>query len=236
MLLGKICILIDSGVRAKVGNDMAEIILQEEDTKSFESLDEMVFIIDAYSYELMFLNKAARKAYGVDEYHGETCYKILQRRNKPCDHCSKMSNKFSRLKTWQYYNPILKRYVEISDKLVNYCGRPSRLQVGVDITKQEKQRLALKNALDAERAVNSAVQILYSSRNFSAALEQVMNTIGLLLHADRMYYCSIDEWELSGIREWCNIGVKSRSIYGSFLASNTLQSWKPSFKARYVLI
>ena len=69
MLLGKICILIDSGVRAKVGNDMAEIILQEEDTKSFESLDEMVFIIDAYSYELMFLNKAARKAYGVDEYH-----------------------------------------------------------------------------------------------------------------------------------------------------------------------
>ena len=211
------------------GDCMIYRCVNDRDVESFELLDEMVFIMDANNYETLFLNKAARRAYHIHEYRGHLCYKLLQNRTKPCDHCGP-DNKSSRIKSWQYYNPVLKRFVKISDKLIYYHDRLARLQVGSDITQQERQRIELKNALDAEKTINEVVQILYSIQDFNLAASSILEKIGLLLSADRMYFCLFEHGKVFGIREWCNTGVISRSASGEFLEQATLDRWMPSFE------
>ena len=53
----------------------------------FEDLDEMVYISDMETNELVYMNRHLRNALGFEnhaQYQGQMCYKVLQGYDQPC--------------------------------------------------------------------------------------------------------------------------------------------------------
>ncbi|MFR9233787.1 MAG: hypothetical protein ACLVLH_12620 [Eisenbergiella massiliensis] len=48
-----------------------------------DEISELMYISDTENYELLFLNEAGRKLFGVTELKGQKCYKVLQGKESP---------------------------------------------------------------------------------------------------------------------------------------------------------
>ena len=58
-------------------------------TLAMDNQDSICYISDTVTYELLYLNKAARYLTGaIDGFAGRKCYEVLQGRNAPCEFCT----------------------------------------------------------------------------------------------------------------------------------------------------
>ena len=57
----------------------------------FENLDEMVYVSDIETHELVYMNRHLRESLGYqtpEEYVGKMCYTVLQGSSRPCHFCT----------------------------------------------------------------------------------------------------------------------------------------------------
>ncbi len=57
----------------------------------FENLNEMVYVTDMDSFEVVYMNRCALKAFGLaslGETKGRKCYEVLQGNLEPCAVCT----------------------------------------------------------------------------------------------------------------------------------------------------
>ena len=57
----------------------------------FEEMDEMVYIADMDSHEIVYMNRQLRESLGYfseQEYAHKKCYKVLQGGDVPCSFCN----------------------------------------------------------------------------------------------------------------------------------------------------
>ena len=54
----------------------------------FDSINEVISVIDAETYEILYVNKFVRNRHGKDLVGG-LCYKELHGLDSPCGHCTK---------------------------------------------------------------------------------------------------------------------------------------------------
>ena len=52
-----------------------------------DEMDEIIYVSDPVSYDLLFLNAAGKKQMGLTDIRGK-CYRLLQRRDTPCPFCT----------------------------------------------------------------------------------------------------------------------------------------------------
>lgn len=72
----------------------------------FENLGEYVYVADAETHELIYMNKKTLKSYGfqsLEEIIGLKCYEILQGNSLPCGMCNNEQLKPGFFKEWEYY-------------------------------------------------------------------------------------------------------------------------------------
>lgn len=78
----------------------------------FENMNEAVYASDVDTYELLYLNKAARDLFQFkdeSDYKGKNCYEILQQCSSPCAMCTN-----NRLKPGVFMNgPVLTRWCAV---------------------------------------------------------------------------------------------------------------------------
>ena len=101
----------------------------------FENLGEYVYVADAETHELIYMNKKTLKSYGFqshEEIIGLKCYEILQGNSLPCGMCNNEQLKPGFFKEWEYYNPLLRRELHIKDTLVEADGRKYRMEIAID--------------------------------------------------------------------------------------------------------
>ena len=68
-------------------------------------LDEIIYVVDMESYELLYLNRAARSlCAGERETLGRKCYKVLQGRDEPCHFCPVDNLRDDVFHCWEYAN------------------------------------------------------------------------------------------------------------------------------------
>lgn len=56
--------------------------------KILDNLQELVYIADMETYELLYYNKALADAFHIPQRLRGTCYEILQGRQAPCPFCT----------------------------------------------------------------------------------------------------------------------------------------------------
>ena len=117
----------------------------------FDGMDDVVYVTDPSTYEVLYANKAMKERFG-GELVGGIWYQEFQRRDSPCDFCT---NQFifkekDKPYHWEYYNPTVDRYFMIMDRIIKWPdGRDVRFEIAKDITERKEAEEALKIAQEA---------------------------------------------------------------------------------------
>ena len=107
----------------------------EEIKRILDRLDEIAYISNLDTYELLFLNQNGQERFGVPA-PGTKCYEHLQHKTAPCDFCTnaELLRCPGKRKTWERKHPVVGT-MRLYDSIIDYGGKPRRMEVAVDINR-----------------------------------------------------------------------------------------------------
>lgn len=132
--------------------DLSGKLAQEREqlTGLFDGVDELIYVADPHTFELVYVNQHFRNILGNDSL-GRRCHKVLQNRDEPCPFCTNdkiFGEYLGRSYVWEFQNEVTKRWYRCTDKAIKWTdGRLVRFELASDITDQrsmDQQRIQLE--------------------------------------------------------------------------------------------
>ncbi|NQU05701.1 MAG: PAS domain-containing protein, partial [Calditrichaeota bacterium] len=111
----------------------------------FDGIDEVVYISDPETWEVLYLNQSAKNLFG--DCVGEKCYKAFQNLNEPCPFCTNdkiFGANTGKTYIWEFHNKKSDGWFRCIDKAIELPdGRIVRYEMAIDITepKQIEEKL-----------------------------------------------------------------------------------------------
>lgn len=199
-------------------------------------ISELMYISDIDTYELLFINNAGRETFQCDEREGVKCYELIQGRDEPCPFCTSPLLKTDENYTWEYTNPITKRHYLLKDRLVEWEGRPARMEIAFDITETANEKIELQKRVDMDKIMVDCIRELYRNHNFSEAAFYVLEQAGKLFMADRAYIIVFHGEYFSNTSEWCREGIEPQKENLQNIPKAEYEAWFELFQNRENLI
>ncbi len=112
----------------------------------FDSMDEVVYVADPTTFELLYVNEAFRRNFGQGV--GQPCFKILQNRTGSCPFCT--NNRIFGEHTgttyiWEFQNEKTKNWFRCIDRAIRWSDdRMVRFEIAIDITEIKKMNVELQ--------------------------------------------------------------------------------------------
>lgn len=174
-----------------------------------DQIDEIIYIADLESYELLYLNRIGRECFGTPA-PGVKCYEFLQGEEKPCKFCTngELSHLQDKRITWVRQHSAAGNLL-LHDSVIDYEGRPCRMEVAINVNRYVDELNTAQSDLAAEKKLTSCIENLVMNDDFTAAINSMLNTIIEHYNADRAYIFEFD-WEKDVTRntyEVCREGV-----------------------------
>jgi PAS domain S-box-containing protein len=148
-------------IRPVPGEAQMEEMLQFERDQLlsiFDGLEQIVYVTDPATDEILYTNPFFTKALGKDVIGG-VCYREFQGRDTPCPFCTNevILRQKPKPYRWEYYNPVLDVHLDIVDRIIRWPdGRDVRLEVAIDITERKRAEMALQESEEQFRALLDA--------------------------------------------------------------------------------
>ena len=120
-------------------------------------------ISDPQTYELLYLNKASREVYGDPAVSDRPCYEVLQGQSAPCPFCTSHRLTEDTFYEWEHTNTLVNRHYLLRDKLIQWNGKPARLEIAFDVTDLQNKNDSFAFLADAGVMVVDCC-LLYTSR------------------------------------------------------------------------
>lgn len=206
----------------------------------FENMDEMVYVADVDSYELVYMNKKMRETYGLsqEEFVGKKCYETLQNCSVPCSICNNHELKVGYFKEWRYYNPIHDKHFMLKDTLLEEDGRRYRMELTLDVSTQERQGSILRGYQNVEAFVNEGLRIALQASHPDKSIAIVLEHLGKALNGERTF---VFERNQQGgddnTYEWVANGVRPKKENFQNMPPEASKSWYQEFnKNKHVAI
>ncbi len=177
----------------------------------FEGLDEIVYISDIETNELVFMNCHLREILGYTEkniYKGKKCYNVLQGNCEPCSFCNNKTLEIGKFETWAHENQVLNQRFVVKDTVVISNGRKYRVEVAYEVNKTGIEKTAYY--FTRHKAVlNECLQLFFSTTDPEESLDKLLEYLGNTFHGDRAYIFEISEKDITdNTYEWCAPGIK----------------------------
>lgn len=199
------------------------------------SLDDIIYINDPVTYDVLWLNKTACRYFQADDIPGKKCYKLFQNLDSPCPFCPIAHLSYDQFYAWEHYNEKFGRYFRVKDKLITFEGKALHIEVATDITESVLERKTIKNQLDVEQTLLRCVRTLLVEDDFSTAMEKALLLAGRLYEADRCYIFET-KYNDAGLDiavntyEWCAHGVTPQKQNLQRVPLGLLAPWLAAFK------
>ena len=203
-----------------------------------EEVDEIVYVSDIATYEILYLNEFGKKVFGLTDIgKGRKCYEVLQGIDAPCPFCTNQFLNCETFYTWELTNPISHRHYLLRDKLIRWNGRLARLEFAVDITEKEKISQAVQRKLDIESTLLECIRILNREENFPQAVDMVLENLGMMHQADRAYIFEYSVLKNGGLianntYEWCSEGIFPQKEVLQNVPISYMSCWQKMFERR----
>jgi len=168
--------------------------------------EEIIYVADPGSYEILYLNPAGKKLSG--DPSGRRCYEAFQGRDSPCPFCTNelILREPGKAHVWLHRNERNGRYYRCTDRAIPWPdGQLVRFELAVDVTElvqAERQARALAGALEE------------SERRFRKMLDEVRLVAVMLDREGRITYANPYLLELTG---WSWEEVEGKDWFGLFL-------------------
>ncbi len=208
--IGKLLSIILQSTRLRKEVD----ILAENNKNSthiLDSTDDVVYISDTQTYELLYLNKAAINIVGnptEEVWRSKKCYEILQGLPAPCDFCTNHLLAEDEFYEWSYYNPVIDGTFLLKDKLIPFNGRLARLEIATNISKITTLERELQEKLEDERFLADCVEMLHSGKEPTVSIYDLLKSVANYYKSARSYIFEVSSCGkfVSNTYEWCAEG------------------------------
>lgn len=196
----------------------------------FENMDELVYVSDADSYELLYMNKKTLQTFGfhsLEEAVGKKCYEVLQNCSMPCMICNNHELKPGYFKEWPYYNPVLGKHFLLKDTVQEEDGRRCRIELALDVTSQERREGAAQSYQNLETMINEGLRVALQEKTPNDTLEY----LGKALKGERTYIFEKNEnGGDDNTYEWVAHGVRPEKENLQNLPSEVCANWYRNFR------
>lgn len=205
----------------------------EEIMNFFEDLNEVVYITDMDTYEIVYMNKKIREEYGgypVEHFAGKKCYEVFQRNSTPCKICTNHKLKYGGFVEWQYYNPILDKCFMLKDRMIEKNGRRYRVEIALDISNQNRRNAMFKEYQDMEGLANEGFRLALQEDIPDKSIDVILEYLGKALNGERTYV--VEQNEKGGddnTYEWVRKGIKPEKENLQNLSPEVCAEWYQHF-------
>lgn len=138
--------------------------------QAYDNLDLYVYIIDATTYEILYLNGGIRLRF-PDVTLGQLCYKAFCGFDTPCDYCpsldriSETEGNGVAVKT-SHYNPLLKAHFDVYERIIDW-----------EDDRKARVCIAIPTKLDMQRTTAWQRTILENTEDFLACYDLEYNVL-----------------------------------------------------------
>ena len=200
----------------------------------FENLDELVYVSDVDTYELVYMNRKTRENFGFqtqEEIKGKKCYEVMQHNAAPCSMCNNQELVEGEFKEWKYYNPVLGKHLLLKDTMLEQDGRRYRVEIALDVSNEEKQGSLIQNYENMEAIINEGIRISLNAPTSEQSLEIILEYLGKALNGERTY---IFEKNLLGnddnTYEWVANGIRPEKDNLQNVPAEVCENWYRNFR------
>lgn len=196
-----------------------------------EELCQPVYVADADTYEILYMNKACREILHCSDYTGKRCYETVQGLNAPCDFCTNAKLKKGEVYCWEHYNNMLGMTCQMQDNLIDYNGHRAKIEVVFDISEHIFRENELQTVLQTQRELVSAIQMINGTGTIEERLNGALKNSGEYFNADRSYIFLINrKGSLDNAYEWCREGVEPQIGILQDMDIHYIDRWLPYFE------
>ena len=156
----------------------------------FENMNEAVYASDVDTYELLYLNKAARDLFQFkdeSDYKGKNCYEILQQCSSPCAMCTNNRLKPGVFYEWSRFNPLVRRSYLLKDNMVIDDGRRVRIEMAIDLDIHELAKRSFSEFTDNEALINEGLRCALAEETPEQSIDTLLQYLGQMFQSDRVY-------------------------------------------------
>lgn len=205
----------------------------------FEELDEMVYVSDVETHELVYMNQCLREALGYGpkgEYAGKPCYKVLQGRDDPCPFCTNDKLRPGEFYSWIHNNPVLQKRFFIKDTLLSQNGKQYRLEIAID-GDMECSSKPEYYYIRSETILNQCLRRSISRANPEEGIQEILEYLGTTFSCDRAYVFEISDMQTSAnTYEWCAQTVVPQKDILQQVPLSSIDWWLSMFEKEKVLV
>jgi diguanylate cyclase (GGDEF)-like protein len=210
------------------------VIFMENIWEFYENMNEIVYVSDIDSNQLVYMNLKAREMYGVkslEELKGRKCYEVLQGDSNRCAFCNNASLKVGQFDEWTFGNPVVGKKYMLKDTLVEQDGRRYRIELAIDISEQEEQKETIEEFINNEAVINEALRLSLSTNDTEKAINILLEYVGKALNSDRMYIFEEKPGDVfDNTYEWCAQGVVPQIDNLKNLSHEVTKIWLDRFQ------
>lgn len=161
-----------------------------------EESDDIIYLSDPDTYEIVYMNKAARRICGISTDSStvplQKCYELFQGQNSPCSFCNTHLLSTDDFYTWEFSSSLLEKQFLSKAKLIEIDGRLLRLEITTDITSLDNHHRDIAKRLSSEDVLVKCIQTLKNGSCFDDALQNILVNIAEFYQAERSYIYEFD--------------------------------------------
>ena len=177
-----------------------------------EESNDIIYVCDFYSYDLLYMNIGARRLFNVENgsYVGQKCYELLQNKTQPCDFCTNHLLCREQFYCWEFYNEILNKTLWIRDRIVDWYGVPARIEFATDVSEMDIHNRELKEQVAIDKIIISCLHILSDGKTLDETAVPMLQKLAEFYGADKVCILRYDEKDkmLQPYYEWCKSKIK----------------------------
>jgi diguanylate cyclase (GGDEF)-like protein/PAS domain S-box-containing protein len=114
----------------------------------FESREDVIYVADPESYELLYINPQFKKTWGDPD--NKKCYQVIQGNDRPCSFCTNdkiLGENTGKTYRWEYQNRISGNWYRCVDKAIEWDDqRMVRFEIATNINEERAINAKLKQA------------------------------------------------------------------------------------------
>lgn len=225
-VIGSIATFLDITERKKAENEIKNARAQL--ISIFDGIDQPIYVSDPDTYEILYVNKAAKTIFGDCE--GKKCYEYFQNYKSPCTFCTNemiFGKHLGKSYIWQFQNKINGRWYNCTDKAIKwYDGSMVRYEIASDITDLKE---ALEKTKETEAKYIQAQKMEAVGRLAGGIAHDFNNMLAVISgNAELMLAKSdINEIASDSLREILKASEHSTNLVKQLLAFARKQTVEP---------